>query len=118
MTDLRAQRRPCAECPWRVDVDPGQFPAERYRLLAATAYDLSYRIFACHKSIEGRDAVCAGFLERGADHNLAIRFAYMRRELELLDRSGGLPLHPDYRAMAIANGVDPEDPILQPCRDE
>lgn len=111
-----AQRRPCAECPWRLDVEPGRFPPGRYRVLAGTAYDLAERVFACHKSIEGADVACAGFLERGADHNLSIRFAYMRRQLERIDRSGGLELFEDYRAMAIANGVDPDDPVLEPCR--
>ena len=113
---MRAQARPCAECPWRIDVAPGRFEPERYQALAATAEDLSVRIFSCHKSAEGADVVCAGFLERGAMHNLAIRLAYVSNEIELLDRSGGLDLHEDYRAMAIANGVDPDDPALGPCR--
>ena len=29
----------------------------------------------------------------------------------------GVELHKNYRAMAIANGVDPEDPDLKSCRD-
>lgn len=29
---------------------------------------------------------------------------------------GGHELHASYRAMAIANGVSPSDPILAPCR--
>jgi hypothetical protein len=29
----------------------------------------------------------------------------------------GLSLHANYRAMAIANGVDPDDPALARCRD-
>lgn len=111
-----AQRRPCAECPWRTDVAPGQFGADRFQDLAGTAEDLSARIFACHKSVQGADVVCAGFLERGAMHNMAIRMAYARGVIERLDRSGGLPLHADYRAMAIANGVAPDDPALRHCR--
>lgn len=106
---------PCAACPWRKDVAPGEFRAERYRKLAASAYDRSFVIFACHKSKEGGEIACAGFLERGADHNLAVRLAYMGR-LEFKDRSGGLELHEDYRALAVANGVEPDDPALAPCR--
>lgn len=117
MNELRAQRRPCAECPWRVDVAPGQFPAERYRTLAASAYDLSHVIFACHKSTEGSDVVCAGFLARGADHNLAVRMAYSRGDLDFdVNRAGPFALHDDFRSMAIANGVAPDDPALGPCR--
>ena len=60
--------------------------------------------------------MCAGFLERGAAHNLTVRLAYMRDEIEPMDRSGGEDLFDDYREMAVANGVDPLDPMLGPCR--
>lgn len=113
---LRAQARPCAECPWRVDVEPGKFGPDRYIALATTAYDLSNRLFACHKSAEGGEVVCAGFLERGADHNLSVRLAYIQGDLTFEDRSGGHELREDFRAVAIANGVDPDDPALGPCR--
>lgn len=113
---MKAARRPCAECPWRRDVQPGQFPAERYRALAATAYDMSAVIFACHKSTEGEEFACAGFLERGALHNLAVRMSYVFGDLECIDRSGGIDLHRDFRSMAIAHGVNPADPALSSCR--
>ena len=61
---------------------------------------------------------CAGFLERGANHNLAVRMAYIRGDLEFIDRSAGLPLHPCYRSIAIANGVPADDPALAACRDD
>jgi hypothetical protein len=31
---------------------------------------------------------------------------------------GGHRLYDNYRSMAVANGVDPDDPILAPCRDD
>lgn len=114
--DLRARVRPCDNCPWRKDAPPGEFPAERYRRLAASAYDLSSVLFACHKSLDGREVTCAGFLARGADHNLAVRLSYSTGRLEGIDRSGGADLYEDYRALAIANGVDSDDPALGPCR--
>lgn len=113
---LEAPRKPCAECPWRQDVEPGQFAVERFRDMARTAYDLAEPIFACHKSAEAHPTVCAGFLARGAHHNLTVRLAYARGRIEELDRSGDVPLYADYKSMAIANGVDPEDPVLLPCR--
>lgn len=114
--DLPAQKRPCANCPWRTDAPPGEFPVERYRRLAASAYDGSVVLFACHKSLDGGEVTCAGFLERGALHNMAVRLAYATGRLEHLDRGGGHRLHASYKAMAIANGVPPDDPALQPCR--
>lgn len=32
------------------------------------------------------------------------------------DCHSAVPLHPNYRAMAVANGVSPADPILAKCR--
>ena len=32
-------------------------------------------------------------------------------------RKDGLELFESYREMAIANGVDPDDPVLADCRD-
>lgn len=109
------RRKPCSTCPWRLDA-VGEFPAEAFRHSASTAYDLATNTFACHESGADRPAACAGFLLRGADHNLAVRLQRIRGEcLDVTD--GGHQLHENYRAMAIANGVPPEDPVLDLCRD-
>ena len=42
---------PCKDCPWRRDA-VGVFPAEAFRLSAATAYDMSDRTFGCHRERE------------------------------------------------------------------
>ncbi len=111
------QTRPCAECPWRTDVARGQFAAERFRDLAATAYDMAVAQFACHKSPEGGEFGCAGFVMRGATHNLGARLAARAGRLRRGEIDSPYPLHASYRAMAIANGVDPDDPVLAACRD-
>lgn len=125
-------RKPCPERPWRKDVKPGRFPPERFRLLAASAEDMSAVLFGCHKSPAGGEFACAGFLLQGAAHNLGIRLAAARGRIDLSKISdGGFPLFASYRAMAVANGVDPEDPALartredtcimreeRPCRDD
>ena len=108
------RRQPCSNCPWRLDA-VGEFPAEAFQHSARTAYDMSQHKFACHQSGPDKPATCAGFLLRGADHNLAIRLKRMKGEcLDVVD--GGHALHNDYRAMAIANGVAPDDPALKNCR--
>lgn len=109
------RRQPCPKCPWRTDA-VGEFPAESFRHSANTAYDMSDHVFACHDSGTKKPATCAGFLLRGADHNLAVRLAYMSGRLEGDVTDGGCELHDSYRDMAVANGVDPEDPVLKPCR--
>jgi hypothetical protein len=59
--------------------------------------------------------VCAGFLLRGADHNLSVRLGTISGKYGAVE-DGGHELHENYRAMAIANGVDADDPVLAPCR--
>ena len=121
------RRQPCGAeastperpgCPWRVDVT-GRFPAEAFEHSAETAYDMADRAFGCHESGAGSPAVCAGFLLRGAEHNLQVRMRVaVAGDLDLDQVSdGGHELHPSYRAMAVANGVDPTAPALAPCRD-
>ena len=109
------RREPCATCPWRVDA-VGEFPPEAFRHSANTAYDRSMARFACHSSGLKRPATCAGFLLRGAFHNISVRLAIRMGSIKDDVADGGHELHESYRAMAIANGVDPNDPILTPCR--
>ncbi|WP_327358383.1 DUF6283 family protein [Streptomyces sp. NBC_01304] len=112
------RRTPCSArpgmpaCPWRLDAVPGEYPAEAYRLSAPTTYDLARRTFGCHQAPHERAQTCAGFLLRGASDNLGVR---MWRE-DLSSVHSDVPLYDNYRDMAIANGVDPDDPALTPCR--
>lgn len=108
-------RKPCSECPWRKDAQPGRFGAEHFRRLANTAYDMNHHVFTCHKSLNDKPLVCAGFLLRGAAHNLTVRMNYGKARQEA--DGGGLELFDSYRQMAIANFVDENDPVLAPCRD-
>lgn len=111
------RRWPCDGCPWRMD-QTGAFPAEAFAHSAETAHDLSTHTFACHEAGTEQPAICAGFLLRGADHNLAIRMRAADGRIDLAAvRDGGHELHRDYRGMAVANGLDPMHPALAQCRD-
>lgn len=110
------RRKPCSDCPWRLDA-VGEFPPEAFRHSANTAHDMSTHEFACHQSGVSRPATCAGFLLRGADHNLSVRMKRITGHLLDDVQDGGHALHENYRAMAIANGVDPSDSALLSCRD-
>lgn len=110
------RRKPCSDCPWRVDA-VGEFPAEAFRHSANTAYDMSRNTFACHQSGATRPAICTGFLLRGSEHNLAVRLQRIQGRIGDDVRDGGHELHISYRAMAVANGVPPDDEALRPCRD-
>lgn len=110
------RRQPCGGCPWRVD-QTGTFPAEAFGLSAYTAYDLAGRTFGCHESGTERPSICAGFLLRGAEHNMAVRMRAAAGDLDLGSvRDGGHELHANYRSMAVANGLPADDYRLRGCR--
>ena len=111
------RRRPCSSCPWRVD-QTGLFPPEAFAHSAETAYDLAGNTFGCHAAGTDRVVTCAGFLLRGAGHNLAVRVGCARGTINPAQiTDGGYELHRGYSAMAVANGLHPDHPRLAPCRD-
>lgn len=110
------RRRPCGTCPWRLD-QVGVFPAEAFRHSARTAYDGAEEAFGCHESGADAPQDCAGYLLVGAAHNLTVRIKIREGEIDPEQiTDGGHPLHESYRAMAVANGVPPDDPALRACR--
>jgi len=113
--DTLYRRTPCSDCPWRKDA-VGVFPAEAFRHSAPTAYDMSQRKFACHQSGKKKPAMCAGFLLRGADHNLAVRLLRLKGAIGDDVDSAGHELHDGYAEMAIANGVGESEECLKKCR--
>lgn len=111
------RRTPCGGCPWVV-ANSGSFPPEAFAHSASTAYDMAENRFACHESGASKPATCAGFLLRGADHNLAVRLDKIRG-LDYADvEEGARSLHASYRAMAVANGLPADHPALAACRGE
>jgi hypothetical protein len=119
------RRQPCGPqtpsedrpgCPWRVD-GTGFFPAEAFAHSAETAHDMSGHVFACHESGAERPATCAGFLLRGAEHNMAVRMKLSTGQIDLDQVSdGGHELHPGYVTMAVENGLSEDSPSLRGCR--
>ena len=117
------RRRPCQPtadqpaCPWRLDARTGEYPAQAYRLSAPTTYNMATRTFGCHQSTVQHPQTCAGFLLCGAGDNLTVRM-WAARGTDLSQITSDIPLYASYRDMAIANGVDPNDSALAPCRGE
>lgn len=98
-------KRPCDECPWRIDAEPGRFEAERWEALAASSHDghfgpqITDPMFACHKTPDGKERACAGWLAvEGANHP-RIRLGVMTGEVPecaLSPQEGWPALHPDF----------------------
>lgn len=82
---------------------PERFPPERFEKLANTSLgpDGFKPIFACHKSADGKEIACAGYVLRDGHGNLVVRLAAK----DFGEVKAAAPLYPDYRAMAKANGV-------------
>lgn len=102
-------KKPCKECPWRRE-NAGNFPAEAFAHSAESARDMSKHVFACHMMGTENRAACAGFLLRGAEHNLSVRLGRMNGDY-LGVSEGGADLYEGYTEMAIDNGVDPASPV-------
>lgn len=107
------RRRPCAECPWRRDTDPGQFTAERYEALRNTTggpgneAPLGSPLFACHKSPVGHEEACAGWLAAVGVDSIEVRLAVAMKRLPaaaITPGDGWPALFASYEEMAEAQG--------------
>lgn len=100
----------CAECPWRRDVPVGRFPPERYAALKATCEPGGlHKLFACHKSPEGNERACAGFLIVHGEDSNTVRIAIIKGRFRPDDVRASGPLYNNFTEMARANGHDPEN---------
>jgi hypothetical protein len=120
------RRRPCSDCPWRLDA-VGKFPAEAFRHSAKTAMDGAALAtqedleeachgFACHQSGSEKPATCAGYILQACDA-IGWRINVIKGRFDPRDvTSGGARLFANYHAMAVANGVAPDDPALTGLR--
>lgn len=115
MRELPHRKYPCAECPFRRDTQPGQFPPERYEALRSTVggpgreADMRAPIFACHKSPEGSEEACAGWLATLGVEHLGIRYAIVTDRLPsscLRPGEGWPELFDTYEEMAETQGVE------------
>ena len=101
--------RTCDECPWRTDVPVGRFPPERFVALARTVRQQFGPVFACHKTEEGADTVCVGYLLRDGERSLTVRLAHAHGRFSFGTLKATGPLYESFAAMARANGVDAPD---------
>lgn len=86
VTPIPRVKRPCSECPWKVDTKPGQFPACNYQRLENTSDvnrqpGLTDPMFACHKTPEGEERACAGWLAVEGHAHIGVRLAVAQRRI-------------------------------------
>lgn len=106
---LPHRRRPCVECPWRRDVAAGKFTSERFDALADTSggpgceAPLSAPMFACHKTREGSEQACAGWLAVAGGDHIGVRLAVIQGRVDPATLTPGAdwpPLFVSYTEMA------------------
>lgn len=104
----RSMIRPCDNCPWRVgastDTIPG-FDAAKMQNLARACRDDGLSVMACHKSTEGRDVPCAGFVVAAGFRSIGVRLLVSLGQLDVADYATDGPLHGSFEAMLGAAGI-------------
>lgn len=94
----------CDECPWRKDVPVGRFPPSRFRGLRKTVEQGFMPIFACHKTLEGRELACTGYLKSiDSENNFTVRLAIVRNLFDPRQLEAKGPLFSTYAEMEKAN---------------
>lgn len=121
---IRYMPRPCdpsptsGACPFRRDADPGEFSAERFEILAATAggpgreAPFGAPLFACHHTADGAEVACAGWLAVCGQSHLGVRLALATGQLNpdgIGPKPGWPDLFDDYDEMAAAQTRDRYD---------
>lgn len=113
---LRPHARPCVRCPWSRDTPPGEFPLARYEALRSTVgspgneVPLCGPLFACHKTPEGGEEPCAGWLAAVGHQHLGVRLAVITGRLDpatLAPRPGWPELFTDYDELIAVMAARP-----------
>jgi hypothetical protein len=98
------RKETCGECPWRKDVPTGRFPASRFAKLRSTCEQGFHPIFACHKTAEGSETACVGYLMVEGINNFVVRLALIRHEFDPKELVSEGALFASFEEMARANG--------------
>lgn len=111
------EKRPCASCPYRLDVPSGVWDEEEYAKLPrydAPTAEQPYGMFLCHQRT---GHLCGGWCAtHSMEESLAVRLAVMRGDLlgtdldAVLDYTTDVPLHPSGAAAAAHGRAQLQDP--------
>jgi hypothetical protein len=113
---MKRIKRPCDECPWRVDAQSGRFTPERWGVLRASSLDedtgfgpdYGNALFACHKSPEGGERACAGWLAVEGSSHPNVRLAVLTGDIPICSLEPGEDWPDLYPSFAEASAHDLE----------
>jgi hypothetical protein len=105
-------RRPCSNCPWRVDAPRDYWDPQHFVSIYRNCQDDSMHIMLCHKSgalppETRKELPCQGWIRVMGFQAIGVRLLAMRNEIsdeEINDR-GGPKLFKTFDAMLRANKI-------------
>lgn len=105
-------RRPCANCPWRVDAPRGHWDPQHFDDIYRNCQDDGQHVMLCHKSNalpkdQRGDVPCQGWIRVMGFAAIGVRMLAIKGKItveEVEDREGP-ELFPSFEAMMRANAV-------------
>ena len=114
MTDaaISKLRRPCTNCPWRVDAPRGYWDPQHFVDVWRSCQDDGTNIMLCHKSNalpkeERPEVPCQGWIRVMGFDAIGVRLLVMRGQVtfEEVEDKDGPKLFPTFTAMLRANKI-------------
>lgn len=100
-------RRPCRNCPWRVDAPRRHWDPSHFTEIWHNCQDDGAHEMACHKSTRAMPLPCQGWVRVMGFGAIGVRLAVMTGKVSLaeVDDQRGPALFPSFAAMLEANGI-------------
>lgn len=115
-------RRPCSDCPWRVDAPREHWDPQHFVDIWSSCQDDGTAVMLCHKATalpepERSGLVCQGWVRVMGGEAIGVRLALLRGTVTVdeLNDTAGPKLFPSFAAMLKANGIKiPERNVAVP----
>ena len=112
VTETAKLRRPCENCPWRIDAPRGYWDPQHFKDIWRNCQDDGLNIMLCHKSNalpkeQRPDVPCQGWIRVTGFDAIGVRILVMRDQatMEEVEDKAGPELFPTFAAMMRANKI-------------
>lgn len=112
MTETAKLRRPCSNCPWRVDAPREHWDPQHFVDIWRNCQDDGLNTMLCHKAgvlpkAEQGDVPCQGWIRVMGSEAIGVRLLVMQGKatLEEVEDRDGPALFPTFAAMMRANKI-------------
>jgi Family of unknown function (DUF6283) len=105
-------RRPCENCPWRVDAPRGYWDPTHFKEIWRNCQDDGMNVMLCHKSTalpkaDRGDVPCQGWIRVMGFDAIGVRLLAMQGKVTIgeVEDKAGPKLFPNFAAMLRANKI-------------